>query len=131
MKFVHGWTAVKAATQQQQQQQPKRFFYSAAMSGMAMDLSGHRLLVTTMDTETNQVLVVSLPLSRNDDDDDTTTSSLSSSSMNMPQSQPGAIATDSHGNMFLATVQNQGNDCQVGNSTCDSWRTCHRFEVGQ
>ncbi|KAG7339810.1 hypothetical protein IV203_025494 [Nitzschia inconspicua] len=89
--------------------------------GVPMDLSGHRLLVTTIDTETNQELVVSVPLSTKEDDDDdddnyndTATSSLSSSSMNMPQSQlvltysdhtkqPGAIATDSHGNMFLAT----------------------------
>ncbi|KAG7357699.1 hypothetical protein IV203_002387 [Nitzschia inconspicua] len=52
MKFVHGWTADNSTQQQQdQQEQPKRFFNSAAMGGMAMDLSGHRLLVTTMDTE--------------------------------------------------------------------------------
>ncbi|KAG7363785.1 hypothetical protein IV203_027146 [Nitzschia inconspicua] len=113
---AHGWTAVNS-TKQQQQQQPKRFFYSSAMGGMAMDSSGHQLLVTTIDTQTNQALVISLPLSTNDDDDDddnTTTSSSSSSSINMPQSQlvlnysdhakqPGAIATDSNGNMYLAT----------------------------
>ncbi|KAG7355380.1 hypothetical protein IV203_000066 [Nitzschia inconspicua] len=45
MKFVHGWTAVNSTQQQQEQQeQPKRFFNSAGMGGMAMDLSGRRLI---------------------------------------------------------------------------------------
>ncbi|KAG7355369.1 hypothetical protein IV203_000055 [Nitzschia inconspicua] len=45
MKFVHGWTAVNSTQQQQdQQEQPKPFSNSAAMGGMAMDLSGRRLI---------------------------------------------------------------------------------------
>jgi hypothetical protein len=101
---AHEWTQIPNITEQQL---PQRFFQSTAMGGIAMDMSGHRLLVTTKDSETNHVMVVSLPLSTDDDSDRDSFVGQSQLVLNYSAhaKQPGAIATDSNGNIYLVIDQ--------------------------
>jgi hypothetical protein len=97
---AHEWTEINSNATV-----PKWFFASSAMGGMAMDTTGHRLLVTTQDPNTHQIQVVSLSLSQ-DNDSEAESSIARQSTLVLDYSthaqRPGAITTDNHGNLYLA-----------------------------
>jgi hypothetical protein len=97
---AHEWTQISSNATV-----PIGFFVSSAMGGMAMDTTGHRLLVTMQDRDTHQVLVVSLSLSQDDGSEEeasTTQHSTLVLDYSTHAQRPGAIATDNHGNLYLA-----------------------------